>query len=449
MLKEAVSTVAELDKSLTEQAMVTGLTREQTYGLVKSYQDLAFQCGATTKEIASVSTEYMKQGKSIQESLVLTKAAVLAAKVARVSVGDSVNYLTTALNGFKLSAEDAMKVSDKFASVAASSATDYNELAIALSKVASQANLAGMSIDYTTALLAKGLETTREAPETMGTALKTIIARMRELSDYGSTLEGDTDLNNVESQLSYVGIALKDTNGELRSTEDVLDELGRKWETLNKNQQAALAKALAGTRQQSRLIAIMDDYERVIELQQIAERSSGATAAQASTYLQGIEALITKIDVAWEKIVMNFSNSDVIISIISAFSDIVNFISIITETTGGMIASLTVITTVVGAIVGNKLRQLQIAKEQKKIDIESQRIELTKLKQQQLLTALSQKEAKYQEIKNKLESKQTLTTEERALLNAVEKEDPITAAYANQLALLDGQESALNSIAIG
>ena len=227
-LREAVQTVKELDKYLTEQAMVTGLTREQTYGLVKSYQDLAIQCGATTKEIAQVSTEYMKQGKTIQESLVLTEAAVKAAKVARVSVGDSVNYLTTALNGFRLSAEDAMRVSDKFAAVAASSATDYDELAIALSKVASQANLAGMSIDYTTALLTKGLETTREAPETMGTALKTIIARMRELGDYGETLEDGTDINNVESQLKYVGIALRDQQGELRSTEDVLDELGKK-----------------------------------------------------------------------------------------------------------------------------------------------------------------------------------------------------------------------------
>lgn len=92
-----------------------------------------------------------------------------------------------------------------------------------------------------------------EAPETMGTALKTIIARMRELSDYGATLEGDTDVNNVESQLAYVGIALRDANGELRSTEDVLDELGRKWDTLNSNQQAALAKALAGTRWRTRL----------------------------------------------------------------------------------------------------------------------------------------------------------------------------------------------------
>ena len=254
----------------------------------------------------------MKQGKSIKDALTLTQAAVSAAKIAGISTADSVNYLTTALNGFRLSAEDAMSVSDKFAAVAASSATDYNELAVALSKVASQANLAGMSIDYTTALLAKGLETTREAPETMGTALKTIIARMREMSDYGETLEGDTDVNNVETQLRYVDIALKNTNGELRSTEDVLDELGRKWNTLSTNQQAAIAKALAGTRQQSRLIAMMDDYDRVIELQQISARSAGATSAQAATYLEGLEASINKVNVAVEKLVSTFTEMDFI-----------------------------------------------------------------------------------------------------------------------------------------
>ena len=83
-LKEAVQTVKELDKELTEQAMVTGLTRKQTYGLVKSYQDLALETGATTKEIAGVATEYMKQGKTIDDSLVLTEAAVKSAKVAEI-----------------------------------------------------------------------------------------------------------------------------------------------------------------------------------------------------------------------------------------------------------------------------------------------------------------------------------------------------------------------------
>ena len=296
-VNDAINTITSLDASLTEQAMVIGKTRQQTYALLSTYQDIAIQTGATTREVSSLVTEFVRQGKTTDDALTLTQAAMSAAKVASISAADSVNYLTTALNGFGLSAEDAMSVSDKFAMVAASSATSYDELATALSKVASQANLAGMSIDYTTALLAKGLETTREAPETMGTALKTIIARMREIGDYGETLEGDTDLNNVESQLAYVGIALRSANGELRSTEDVLDELGRKWDTLNSNQQAAVAKALAGTRQQSRLIAMMSDYERVIELQQISERSSGATLSQMSTYLQGIDAALNNVSV--------------------------------------------------------------------------------------------------------------------------------------------------------
>ena len=360
--REAVQTIKELDKYLTEQAMVTGLTREQTYGLVKSYQTLAASCGATTKEIAQVSTEYMKQGKSIQESLILTEAAVKAAKVARVSVGDSVNYLTTALNGFRLSAEDAMKVSDKFAAVAASSATDYDELAIALSKVASQANLAGMSIDYTTALLTKGLETTREAPETMGTALKTIIARMRELGDYGETLEDGTDINNVETQLRYVDIALRDQQGELRSTEDVLDELGKKWDTLNKNQQAAIAKALAGTRQQSRLIAMMEDYERVTELQEISQRSAGATAAQAGVYLEGMEAAMNKIQVAWEKIVMTFSDSEVIIGIFEFIGDALNKVGDFLSTDFGLVTTLTIVGTLGATILGNKIKENELSR---------------------------------------------------------------------------------------
>lgn len=227
-LNEAVKTVKELDRALTEQAMVTGLTRKQTYDLLNTYQEMASRLGTTTKEVSSTMTQFLRQGRSIEESLKLTEAAVSAAKVAGISAADSINYLTTAINGFRLSADDAMKVSDKFAAVAASAATSYEEIAIALSKVAAQANLAGMSIDYTTALLTKGIETTREAPETIGTALKTVIARMRELSDYGETLGGDTNINNVESQLAYIGIALRDNNGELRSTEDVLNDLGGK-----------------------------------------------------------------------------------------------------------------------------------------------------------------------------------------------------------------------------
>ena len=427
-LREAIATVKELDKELTEQAMVTGLTREQTYKLVKSYQDLAAQTGATTKEIAGVATEYMKQGKSIQESMILTEAAVSAAKVARVSTADSVNYLTTALNGFQLAAEDAMLVSDKFAAVAAASATDYDELAIALSKVASQANLAGMSIDYTTALLTKGLETTREAPETMGTALKTIIARMRELGDYGETLEGDTDINNVEKQLSYVGIALRNTEGELRSTEDVLDELGKKWDTLDKNQQAAVAKALAGTRQQSRLIAMMTDYERVTELQEIAQRSAGATAAQAGVYLEGIEASLNKITIGWEKIVASVTDSEAIISLLDFVGGMLDSIGDFLNTDFGLVATLTTIVGLTASALGNKMQEAMYSKIQAAEERQRQVIQL-KTRQSELKALIAAKQQLILEKQKTNQDKQQLkfTTIEEKL-----KRNELTTAEADR-----------------
>ena len=368
--REAISTIKELDKSLTEQAMVTGKTREQTYKLLSSYQALAAQTGSTTKEIADLATQFMRQGKTTQESLVLTEAAMSAAKVAGISATDSINYLTTALNGFQLSASDAMSVSDKFAAIAANAATSYDEIAIALSKVASQANLAGMSIDYTTALLAKGLETTREAPETIGTALKTIIARMRELSDYGETLGGDTDINNVESQLAYVGIALRDNNGELRSTEEVLDELGRKWDTLNSNQQAAVAKALAGTRQQSRLIAMMSDYERVIELQQIAERSSGATLSQMSTYLEGMDAALNRVSVAWESIITSITNNEVIINLVNMGASLLQVVNDIFNNAAAMVPIVLALAIYGTSVLKSKLEEYAISIKQNQLEKE-------------------------------------------------------------------------------
>ena len=74
---------------------------------------------------------------------------------------------------------------------------------------------------------------------------------------------------------------------------------------------------------------MMSDYERVIELQEIAERSQGATMAQMATYTDGMEAAMNKVAVSWEKIVTTVTDSDVIIAIVNAFSNILNTVNAI------------------------------------------------------------------------------------------------------------------------
>ena len=268
------------------------------------------------------------------------KDTAKAAKIAGISVSDSLTYMTSAINGFNLAASDAQHVSDVFARVAAETATDYNQLAVALSKVSAQASQAGLSMEYTTALLAKGIETTQEAPESIGTALKTIIARFRELSDYGSTLEDGVSVNQVEDALSAVGIAARDSSGEFRDLDDILNELGPRWDSLTGMQRQAIAQAAAGTRQQSRFLAIMQDWDRTLEVVNISQEAAGASAAQYEKYAKGLTASITNLKNSWESFVISLSDSEFIIDVIDFGTDFMNGLTKVINKSEGFVPKL-------------------------------------------------------------------------------------------------------------
>ena len=340
LYNKLIQTVTQMDKALTGMTVVTQLTREQAWSLTGTLQSLAKETGMTSTEIANMTTMYLQQGETLENSLKLTEAAAKAARIAGISGTESINLLTNAMNGFQLSADKAMEVSDKFAALSAEAATNYEELATALSKVAAQANLAGMSMDFTLGMLTKGIEVTREAPETIGTALKTVISRAREMSDYGETLEDGTDVNRVQAALSVIGVELLDQNRQFRDLEEVLTEVGEKWDTLTTNQQANVAVALAGTRQQSRLIAMMQDFDRTQELVNISMKSAGATAAQHRKYMQGLEGATTALTTSYQQLITNFTSSDLIISFINGGASALEYLAENMELAGFMVAGL-------------------------------------------------------------------------------------------------------------
>jgi TP901 family phage tail tape measure protein len=318
--RETLRTIRDLDKALTEMAIVTTMNRKETWKLVGTMQALAKETGFTTTEIAKLSTVYFRQGRALNEVIELTRVAAQAARIAGISAGQSADFLTSAINAFQLSADQALAVSDRFAALAAQSASSYEELALGLSKFAAQANIAGISIDFAMGLLAKGVETTREAPETIGTALKTVIARMRELTDLGKTFEDGMDINRVEIALRQVGVALRDSSGQFRDMEQVLTDVGMRFDSLNANQQASVAVSLAGTRQQSRLIAIMSGFDRTLQLVNISQNSAGATMAQHTEFMKGMEAATVGLQNAYQKFITTITDSEIIIGIIQGLS---------------------------------------------------------------------------------------------------------------------------------
>lgn len=431
------NTVKEMDKALTGMAVVTNMTREQTWQLVGTFQDLANQTGKTTSEIANMATKFFQQGKSLTQVKQLTEAAAKAATIAGIDGSTSINLLTNAMNGFQMSASKAMEVSDKFAALAASAATDYEELATALSKVAAQANLAGMSMDFTLGMLTKGIEVTREAPETIGTALKTVIARMRELTDYGATLEDGVDVNRVAKALANIDVQLMDQNGQFRDLEQVLTEVGSKWDTLNKNQQANVAVALAGTRQQSRLIAMMQDFDRTLELVDISANSYGATLSQSAKYMGGMEAAGARLKTAMEGLVTSVVQSDAIIVVMDAIQGILGAVTTIVSQTWLLVPVLVLLGGYLLGQLNIKMADMKINRE----NLKQQKLQ-NKTKLDQLITekktALEALKTKKTELEKLKVSKQNLITnlenlkvkaQERGNLDLVNKcNEKITAA---------------------
>ena len=148
-------TYLELDNSLTQIAVVSGKTRDQMWGMIGTYNEMAQRLGVTTKDVVESSKLYFQQGRSQSEVMKLVEQTTILATISELDFTSATNFMTAAINGFKLSADDAVMVTDTWANLAAQAAVDTDELATAISKVASISQSAGMDINSTSAFLTK------------------------------------------------------------------------------------------------------------------------------------------------------------------------------------------------------------------------------------------------------------------------------------------------------
>ena len=323
-LRQGVNFFKEYDEILTRTMMVTGMSRKEVNNLTEAYGEMAKRLKTTTKDVASAQLVFYQQGLSTRDAAAMTEASMAISKTGGIESSEAANRLTSAIRGYKLATSDAMEIADKMSALDAKAASSVDELTIAMQKSASQAKMAGLDLDYYMAYLSTMQEVTREAPENIGTAMKSITSRLQEITDIGKVEEDGTTFSNVAKALNSVGIAAVDSTGQLRSLQDVMNDLGPMWATLDKNHKAYLATVLAGNRQQSRFIALMDNYDRALELVNVSQNASGESARQLRAYNSGLEASFTALKESWQKLATNLADSSAIKQIIDAITDLID-----------------------------------------------------------------------------------------------------------------------------
>lgn len=309
--RKMVDTAKSLDTSLFNLQVATGQTREETKGLMNTYNQMAKELGSTTNEIAEAADTWLRQGRSIDETNELIKDSAILSKIGMIDSADATEYLTSSLNGFKLSADSALAVISKLNAVDMNAAADAGGIAESMSKTASSAQQAGVSIDQLIGMIATLTDVSQASPENVGTAMKSIISRYTQVKankfvDYES---GD-DLSNVEKVLAKVGVNIRDGVTDFRDLGDVLDELAGKWNTLNDVEQNAISYNLFGSYQSNFGRILLSNWDKVEKLTEISQNSSTEALDKFSAYTDSVQSHINSMIASYEHLASVIADSE-------------------------------------------------------------------------------------------------------------------------------------------
>lgn len=318
--------VSQIDKSLNNIQIVTKKVSNQMAAFTKDATIAAQRLGTTTNEFAKASLIFYQQGLNDTAAQKRAETVIKTANVTKQAVSEVSEQLTALWNGYNVAENQLESYVDKLAAVAANSASNLEEISVAMSKVASTANMLGVNIDQLTAQMGTIISTTRQAPEAVGTALRTIYARMLDLKQDG-TDEFGVSLGQVSGQLQTVGIDILDVNGNLKNLGQVIDELSKKWNTWSAAQKQAIAIAVGGKRQYNNIIALFENQDQYQALLKTSQNATGELQQQQDIFLESYEAKLKKIQSSWESIINTVKNDTAFKSILDVVNGVLKGVS--------------------------------------------------------------------------------------------------------------------------
>lgn len=245
------------------------------------------------------------------------------------------DQLTAIWNNFADGSKPLERYIDIITALGAATASSTTEIAEGLEKFAAIADTVGLSYEYATSALATVVARTRQSADIVGTSFKTLFARIQDL-ELGNTLDDGTTLGQYSQALATIGINIKDSNGQLKEMDDILNQMGKKWQTIDKATQVAVAQTVGGTRQYNQLLALMDSWDYMQENLQVAAQSDGTLERQAEIYAESWEAARNRVKAAAEEIYSALLNDDFFIAITNGFGGFLNTLNEVIKGLGGL-----------------------------------------------------------------------------------------------------------------
>ena len=356
-LQSAYGYAKDLDKSLTNIRIVTGQSTDQMRQFAVQANKAAKELSTTTVKYTDAALIYYQQGLGDSEVKERTDVTTKMANVTGEGVEEVSSYMTAIWNNFnKAGDQSAEHFADIMTKLGAETAASTDEIAAGLSKFSAVADTIGLSFEMASSSVTAIVDQTRESPEVVGTALKTIFSRIEGLK-MGETLEDGMDLNKYSEGLAKVGVHIYDANGNLRDMDSILQDIGGTWEELEKDEQVALAQTVAGVRQYNQFMALFDNWGHVEENLEMAAEAGGTLQEQADIYAESWQGASNRVRASLESIWMALLDDKAFIGMLNTIADVIGHIDNMIDTVGGLQGVLTMLGATLTTVFGKQMAQ--------------------------------------------------------------------------------------------
>ena len=335
-IQSAYGYAQDLNSSLNDIRIVTGQSVDQMAAFADRANKAAKALSTTTNEYAKAALIYYQQGDNDADVMKKSDITIKMANVTGQSADTVSDQLTAIWNNFNAASDQSYEhFADVLTALGAATASSTDEIAGGLEKFAAIGDTIGLSYEYAASALATITAKTRQSEDVVGTALKTIFARIQGLN-LGDTLDDGTTLNKYSEALEKVGIDIFDTSGQLKDMDNILDEMGAKWKTLAKDQQIALAQTVAGVRQYNQLVSLMDEWDFMESNLELSYNADGTLQEQADIYAESWEAARDRVTASAENIYTKILDDDFFIEFLNGFSKAIDGVGSLIDAFGGL-----------------------------------------------------------------------------------------------------------------
>ena len=293
--QDAIQYTMDLDDAYTDVAISMDVTRQEFNEWTKTARTIAQANGQTTTSLMEMVKIYATAGESIEAVQDKLAGTAMIQNITQWDAEQTTSAVNSILNQYKLLEKEINGVTGNVSNaitylgdnlIGISNALEIDnvkgiqEMVSAIDTSGSIVESAGGTMEWYMGITGALGEAMNATGAEVGNAMKMIAARTLQqkqvIEDMGESVENfEIETANAEKALNDIGVSIRGQGGELRDLEDILGDVAAKWNDLSDSTQQFVGEKLAGNNRRSYFTAMMENYARVLELQQAGLNSSG------------------------------------------------------------------------------------------------------------------------------------------------------------------------------